>query len=293
MQQTFHLHLVSDATGETLSTVARACVAQFDGVDVIEHVWSLVRTPGQMQRVISGIAVHPGVVLFTVVDPALRESLEQGCAAEGVPCTFVLQPVMTTLINYLGRPPGGRPGSQHELNSDYFRRIEAMEFTLAHDDGQGLSTLARADVIVLGVSRTSKTPTCLYLANRGLRAANVPLVPGIAPPNVLTSLQGPVIVGLTSDAAHLVQIRRNRIKQYGDAAQETEYIEFDEVKRELSEARRLFLSNGWPVIDVTRRSIEETAAAIYQLHANRVASRQMAAAPDMSEPQFLPVEPLP
>ncbi|MBL8670607.1 MAG: kinase/pyrophosphorylase [Alphaproteobacteria bacterium] len=276
--RSFHLHLVSDATGETLSTVARACVAQFPGAEAVEHMWSLVRTQGQVQRVLTGIRAHPGVVLCTIVDRPLREQLETGCRSLGVPCSFVLAPALNTLAAYLGQAIHGRPGGQHEMNEEYYRRIEAMEYTLAHDDGHGTPNLERADVVLVGVSRTSKTPTCLYLANRGLKAANVPLVPNVPLPAFLLTATKPLIVGLTTDAARLVQIRRNRLSQFGDAAAVSTYANLEDVRAELATARRLCQEHGWPVIDVSRRSIEETAAAIYQLYVDRL-ERQSEAAP--------------
>jgi len=266
--QRFHLHLVSDATGETLSSVARACLVQFDQVEPIQHLWWLVRSQGQVARVVAGIEAEPGVVLATLMDGAVRSLLEEACRQMRVPFIPVLDPVMAALSGYLNVEFGAQPGRQHVLDADYFARIDAMHYTLAHDDGQLLTGLEDADVVLTGVSRTSKTPTCMYLANRGVKAANVPLIPGMPPPPELMSLKGPLIVGLTKEPKSLADIRRSRLKflQQND---ETDYADEEQVKSEVAEARRLFARQGWPVIDVTRRSIEEASATILQLLTQR------------------------
>ncbi len=262
--QRFHLHLVSDATGETLSSVARACLVQFEQVQPIEHMWWLVRSQGQVARVVAGIEAEPGVVLATLMDGAVRALLEEACRQLKVPFIPVLDPVMAALSGYLNVQFGAQPGRQHVLDAEYFARIDAMHYTLAHDDGLLLIGLDEADVVLTGVSRTSKTPTCMYLANRGIKAANVPLIPGMPPPPELMSLKGPLIVGLTKEPKSLSDIRRSRLKflQQND---ETDYADEERVKNEVTEARRLFARQGWPVIDVTRRSIEEASATILQL----------------------------
>jgi regulator of PEP synthase PpsR (kinase-PPPase family) len=264
----FHLHLVSDSTGETVHSVARACLVQFDEAQAIEHVWSMVRTRPQIERVIAGVEANPGVVLFTLVSDALRTSLQQGCRRLQVPAIPVLDPVIGALASYLGRESRGMPGKQHLLDSEYFARIDAMTFALNHDDGQSSWGLNDADVVLVGVSRTSKTPTCLYLANRGIKAANVPLVPGMPLPPELMEAAHPLIVGLTNDPERLIQLRRHRLSMlHHDEA--TDYTDLEAVRAEVREARRIFAERHWPVIDVTRRSIEETAAAIMRLLAHR------------------------
>lgn len=258
-----HIHLVSDATGETNHQIARACLVQFDGVRAKEHVWSLVRTRSYLEKVIAGLEANPGPVLFTLVDPELRRRLEDTCRRLEVPFIAVLDPVLSALGAHLGIKSHGRPGRQHELDAAYFRRIEAMDFTLAHDDGQLVRDLEDADIVVVGVSRTSKTPTSLYLANRGYKTANVPLVPGIDPPEELFRLRKPLVVMFTTDPARLIQVRRNRVLMLKQR-EETDYVALDQVRKEVADARRLAQRHGWPVIDVTRRSIEETAAAVLQ-----------------------------
>ena len=264
----FHLHLISDATGETLNAVVRACLAQFEGVEVVQHLWPLVRTPGQLQQIVGEIETEPGMVLYTIVDGELRDQLEDRCRAAGVRCVAVLDPVIAPLAQYLGVATTGRPGRQHAMDAEYFSRIDAMNFVLTHDDGQSTANLADADIILVGVSRTSKTPTCIYLANRGIKAANVPFVPGCLLPAELFEATNALIVGLTENAARLVQVRRNRLRLLHQN-EETAYTDPEQVKAEVTEAQRMFQKHGWPTIDVTRRSIEETAAAVLQLYMQR------------------------
>ncbi|HLF58674.1 MAG TPA: pyruvate, water dikinase regulatory protein [Alphaproteobacteria bacterium] len=268
MSERFHLHLVSDSTGETITSVARACLVQFEGVDAVEHVWNLVRTKRQLQRAIAGVENNPGVVLFTLVDAKMRTALEGACRQLQVPCISLLDPAIAALSEYFGIKSRAKPGLQHALDAEYFARIDAINFVLAHDDGQLTKDLNEADVVLVGISRTSKTPTCIYLANRGVKAANVPLVPGVGLPAELMRATKPLIVGLTKDPIPLVQIRRNRLRSLNQE-EETDYIDLEKVKLEVATARRVFAENDWPAIDVTRRSIEEVAAAILQLHDRR------------------------
>ena len=263
-----HLHMVSDATGETVHSVVRACLVQFEGIDVSEHMWPLVRTKGHLEKVLTAIAREPGLVLYTLVDKGLQTALVGGLRRLKVPHLSVLDPIMGALASYLGLQSRNLPGRQHELDAEYFSRIEAMQFVLSHDDGQATWDLDHADIVLVGVSRTSKTPTCIYLANRGIKAANVPIVPGVALPHELVEARHPLVVGLTKDPLRLVQIRRNRLRTLNES-ENTDYADLETVKRELAAARRIFAEHHWPVIDVTRRSIEETAAAILQLHADR------------------------
>jgi regulator of PEP synthase PpsR (kinase-PPPase family) len=260
----FHLHLVSDATGDTVHSVARACLVQFEEAEAIEHIWSMVRTKSQVERVLTGIEANPGVVLFTLVDETLRGPLQEGCRRLQVPAIPVLDPVIGALAAHLGRKSRGLPGRQHLMDHEYFARIDAMTFALNHDDGQSSWGLNDADVVLVGVSRTSKTPTCIYLANRGIKAANVPFVPGVPPPPELFETKRPLIVGLTNDPERLIQIRRNRLTSL-QQDDKTDYTDTEAVRAEVAQARRLFAERRWPVIDVTRRSIEETAAAILKL----------------------------
>ncbi len=260
----FHIHLVSDSTGETLNAMARAVCARFTDILPIEHIYALVRSIRQLDRALEEIAGAPGVVMHTIIDPNLRAALEEGCRKLDMPCIAALDPVVSAMSRYLGAKISTRVGAQHALNNDYFDRIEALDYAIAHDDGQGGQDLTQADVILVGVSRTSKTPTCIYLAHRGVRAANVPLVPGRPPPEQLFELKNTLIVGLMTTPERLIQIRRNRLLSLKEN-RESDYIDTDSVRAEIIAARRLFEKNGWPIIDVTRRSVEETAAAIINL----------------------------
>ena len=260
----FHLHLVSDATGETLIAVSRAAAAQYETVSAIEHVYPLVRSEAQLARVLAEIEASPGVVLYTLVEPEWQERLENFCHDLGCPCLSVLQPVLSLFQSYLGQASAPRPGAQHVLNAEYFRRIDAMNYTLLHDDGQLGGDLESADIVLVGISRTSKTPTSIYLANRGIKTANIPLVPNVPLPVELERLKKPLIVGLVASADRIVQIRQNRLLSL-KADDETPYVDPASVADEVLQSRRLCARRGWPVIDVTRRSIEETAAAILDL----------------------------
>ncbi|MCJ2071453.1 kinase/pyrophosphorylase [Methylobacterium sp. J-030] len=261
----FHLHLVSDSTGETLINVGRAAAAQYEGVSAIEHVYPLVRSAAQLDRVISEIRAAPGLVLYTLVGGDLGERLEEVARETGSPCLSVLRPVHDLLRAYLGAETTARPGAQHMLNAEYFKRIDAMNFTLAHDDGNLPEDLEDADVILLGVSRTSKTPTSIYLANRGLKTTNLPLVPGMPLPPAIERARKPLVVGLFASPERIVQIRQNRLSSL-NADESSLYVDRSAVADEITMSRRLFTKNRWPTIDVTRRSIEETAAAIVDLY---------------------------
>ncbi len=266
MRSYFHLHLVSDSTGETLIAVSRAATAQYEGTSAIEHVYPLIRTEAQLERSILEIESEPGIVLYTLVDAALTERLEAACKIIGCPCLSILNPVLNLFQSYLGVTFAPRPGAQHMLNADYFKRIDALNFTMMHDDGVLPDNLNDAEVLLVGVSRTSKTPTAIYLANRGIKTANYPLVPGVPIPRELeTNIGGPLIVGLIATPERIVQIRQNRLLSL-NASDESDYVDRQSVTEELANSRRVFSRNNWPVIDVTRRSIEETAAAIIDLH---------------------------
>jgi len=259
----FNIHLVSDATGETLQLVARAAVTQFESAEPQEHLWSMIRTESQLQTAIEGIQENPGLVMYTLVNNDLRQRLETACRQMGLPSVDILRPAIELLRQYLHAESRNQPGRQHALDADYFARIDAMTFTLAHDDGQSLFGLNDADVVLVGVSRTSKTPTSMYLANRGIKAANVPLIAGQPIPDELEAISGPTVVGLTISTKRLIQVRRSRLTLYKEE-RDTDYVDEEAVRKEVTEARRLYARKGWPVIDVTGRSIEETAAGILQ-----------------------------
>ncbi|HEY8332328.1 MAG TPA: pyruvate, water dikinase regulatory protein [Tardiphaga sp.] len=270
----FHLHLVSDSTGETLITVARAVAAQYANVTPVEHVYPLVRSQKQLDRVLTEIEEAPGIVLFTLLEKDLVGRLEAKCQEINSPSLSIIGPVMQLFQAYLGASTTGRVGAQHTLNAEYFKRIDALNYSMMHDDGQHVEGLEEADVVLVGVSRTSKTPTSIYLANRGVRTANVPLVPGIPIPHQLEVLKKPLVVSLHATPERLIQIRQNRLLSLGADSGNEDYIDRQSVTEEVTFARRLSAKYGWPLLEVTRRSIEETAAAIMKLLADRQRQRQ-------------------
>ncbi len=265
----FHLHLISDSTGETLITVARATSAQYNSASPVEHVYPAVRTNKQLDRVLTEIEEAPGVVLYTLLDQALITRLEDKCRELGLPCLSILGPVLRLFQAYLGAESTYRVGAQHILNAEYFKRIDALNYTMMHDDGQHIDELEEADVVLLGVSRTSKTPTSIYLANRGVKTANVPLVLGVPVPPQLESIQHPLVVGLFATPERIVQIRENRLLGLKRRLDNDQYVDRQAVAEEIAFSRRLCARHNWPLIDVTRRSIEETAAAIMALLTER------------------------
>jgi regulator of PEP synthase PpsR (kinase-PPPase family) len=271
----FHLHLVSDSTGETLITVARAVAAQYANVTAVEHVYPLVRSQKQLDRVLDEIEEAPGIVLFTLLEKDLVLRLESKCKEINIPSLSIIGPVMQLFEAYLGAATAGRVGAQHVLNAEYFKRIDALNYTMMHDDGQHVEGLEEADVVLVGVSRTSKTPTSIYLANRGIRTANVPLVPGIPLPHQLENLKKPLVVSLHATPERLIQVRQNRLLSMGTGPSNSgeDYIDRQAVTDEVAYARRLCARFNWAQLDVTRRSIEETAAAVLKLYTDRQRQR--------------------
>lgn len=258
----FHVHMVSDSTGETLNAVFKAVTAQFAAAHAFEHIFSLIRSRPAMERVLAEIEAAPGLVLYTMMNPDLRRLLEARCAELQVPAISVLDPFIGAFSDYLGLQQTRKAGAQHEMDDAYFRRIAAIDYTLAHDDGQMVWDLEPADVVVVGVSRTSKTPTCMYLANRGVKAANIPLIPTQDPPAQLFTLRKPLVVGLIAAPERLAQIRQSRLGGMNAEEHVDQYSDLETVRAEVLKAKRLYAKHRWPVIDVTRKSVEETAAAI-------------------------------
>ncbi len=263
----FNIYLVSDATGTTLQGLARAALSQFDGIEAKERFWPMIRSEAQIDRAIEDIRKTPGPVLFTLVDRKLRHKLQDICADLDIPCMPIMDPILRNMSSYLGLPSKGIPGLQHALDEAYFKRMDAVDFALSYDDGQHLDGLNEADVVLVGVSRTSKTPTCIFLARRGIKAANIPLVPGVSFPEKLIGLKKPLFVGLTESPKRLENLRRSRLNAEENKHDYAgnEYLELEKIEEEIKNARRLFSKNNWPVIDVTRRSVEETTAEIIVL----------------------------
>jgi len=266
----FHLHLVSDATGETLTTIAKAAAVQYSQMRAIEHVHPLVRTSRQLKRVLQEIEQTPGIVLYTIVNTVLSLELEDRCRELGVPCLHVLQPVMQALESYLGAARTPTVAGQHVLDADYFRRIDALNFTMAHDDGRLPENLSEADIVILGISRTSKTPTSIYLAQRGYKTTNLPLVPSIPLPPAFDKPHTAFVVCLVASPERIAEVRRNRAMLMADRDLD-DYVDRAHIASEIAYSRKICAKRGWPVIDVTRRSIEETAATIIKLMHDREA----------------------
>jgi len=264
----FHVHLVSDSTGETLVAMMKASTAQFRNATALEHLHTLVRSEDQMEKTLAEIASKPGVVLYTLVNHERRKLLENRCAKLNIPAISILDPALSMLGRYLGSAMISEVGAQRNLDAEYYNRIEALDFAMAHDDGQNVQGLRDADIILLGISRTSKTPTCIYLANRGFKAGNIPLVPNAPLPTILEGFKNPFIIGLVASPDRIVQIREQRLMGLNQK-ERTDYIDVDRVRDEMREAKRMFVKKGYKVIDVTRKSIEETSAQIinaYQAH---------------------------
>jgi regulator of PEP synthase PpsR (kinase-PPPase family) len=257
--------MISDSTGETLIAAGRAAAAQFQSSLAIEHVYPLIRHRRQILAVLESIDREPGIVLYTIVDEELAGLIDDRCAAMGIPSVNVLKPVLVTFQAYLGPPSRRRVGGQHALNAEYFKRIEALNFAMDHDDGQLPEDYDEADLVLIGISRTSKTPTSIYLANRGIKTANIPIVPGHDLPESLYRATRPLIVGLVATTDRISQVRENRELGTSGTYDRHQYIDRAAINEELKYARALCARHNWPLIDVTRRSIEETAAAIVAL----------------------------
>ena len=265
----YNIHLVSDSTGETLSTIAKAVLVQYKNLDFQQHMHSLVRNKRQIESVYEEIKERPGVVLCTLYDFELKKTLQTLCDELKVPLIDPLDGIHQSLTSVYGIKGSPIIGGQHQLNTEYFERIDAMNYTLAHDDGVISGDLDAADVILVGVSRTSKTPTSIYLANRGIKTANIPFVNNIPLPHELTVVRHPLIVGLVATPERIIQIRKNRLMAL-NAKDDSSYVDKRLVSEEIVKAKKLFESSNWPVIDVTRKSIEETAAEVMLLLRGRI-----------------------
>ena len=264
MVKKINIHLISDSTGETLGSVARAVLSQFEGVESDDFMWPLVRTRPQLERVIESISKAPGIVMYTILQDDLIASLKKKCHELRIPCIPALSHIIAEFSNYLNMDISHTVGRQHILDGEYFSRVEAISYTITHDDGQSSWDLYDADVIIVGVSRTSKSPTSVYLSCRGYKTANIPFVSIETIPDTIYDLKNPLIVGLTINPEKLVQIRQTRLTSLGQETG-TSYIDIDAIKGEIAESRKLFSKLNCPIIDVTKRSVEETAAKIIQL----------------------------
>lgn len=260
----FHLHLVSDSTGETLGSISRAVLSQFPNVEATYHMWTLVRTKMQMERIVKEIEKTGGIILYTIIDNNLLNILLHSCHELKIPCISALDQVISEFSNHLGKEVLHESGRQHKLDQEYFSKIEAINYALSHDDGQKTDDLEKADVIIIGPSRTSKSPTCVYLAYRGFKAANIPYVKDIGLPDKLESMPSHKIIGLVISPEILVHIRTNRLKNLNKNLKDP-YVDIEMVREEILEVKRICLKNRWRTIDVTKRSVEETSANIIQM----------------------------
>jgi regulator of PEP synthase PpsR (kinase-PPPase family) len=263
-EKRINLHLISDSTGETLSSVSRAVLSQFENVESNDFYWPLIRNKFQLEKVMEAITKDPGIVLYTILQDDLTELLKNHCYELQIPCIPVLSRIITEFSNYLGMNMSHTIGRQHILDEEYFSRVEAISYTLNHDDGQSTWDLYDADIVIIGVSRTSKSPTSVYLSCRGYKTANVPFVTIDTIPDTVYDLKKPLIVGLTINPEKLVQIRQSRLTSIGQDVK-TDYIDVESIKNEIAESRKLFSKLNCVTIDVTQKSVEETSARIIQL----------------------------
>lgn len=264
------VYLLSDSTGETVARIGAATLSLFADEDVERRLHIFIRSEQETTAVIKKIAAAPGLVIVTMVDHHLRRRIIDAAREIGVDVVPVLQPVIAAMERFLGAGAEARMGGQYKVDDGYFRRVDAIDYAMANDDGAQSDRFARADVILTGVSRTSKTPTCFYLAVRGVKAANLPLVPGADPPRAFFEAveTGVPVIALTASPNRLSQIRTHRLEAIGHD-QGADYAALEQVRREVADARLLFERIGAPVIDVTRRSIEETAAEIMAILRDR------------------------
>ena len=258
------IHIVSDSTGETINRAVTATIAQFPSVKKQETFWPMIRSEKQVDDVVKYISKKPGLVVLSILDENHRKRLEDGCKKLAVPFTSPLDKLYEIFKKSLSLSRTKIVGSQHKLDENYFKRVEAFEYAMQHDDGQKIYTMKDADVILVGVSRTSKTPTSIYLANRGLKVANIPLVVNTPLPKEILTFTKPIIIGLLKDPRTLLHVRQTRLNVMGEKHL-TQYADLDSIKLEIVQARKIYTKYAWPSIDVSRRSVEETSATIIQI----------------------------
>ena len=263
------IHLISDSTGETLKSVGAAAAAQFENLEYEENVYPLIRSKKNLERVFEKIKENPGIVLCTLVDDEISKILENFCDDNKITYMPFMNNIVSLIEDETGIKATKTPGGQHKLNDEYFKRIEALNFTLEHDDGQNIDTITNAEIILVGVSRTSKTPTCIYLANQGIKAANIPLVPNQELPKLKENKKNLSVIALITTPQNLVEVRKKRAIELGLDPKKDEYTNINGVTKEINEAKKIFNKMGWPTIDTTRRSVEETAAAIMSIRAQK------------------------
>tara|TARA_Y100000389_G_scaffold112461_1_gene109507 strand:- start:704 stop:1519 length:816 start_codon:yes stop_codon:yes gene_type:complete len=264
-----NLHLISDSTGETLGAISRAVISQFDNIEVEEFIWPLTRGYNQFEKIKNTISQNPGIVLYTILKDDLIKDLKKHCDNLNLPCISALSRIISQFSRYLQMDVAGSIGRQHILDEEYFLKVEAINYTIEHDDGQKVRDLDNADIVIVGVSRTSKSPTSVFLSCRGYKTANIPFVNLDTFPKEIYDIKKPLIVGLMINPEKLMQVRQVRVNTMGDTNIETDYIKIEKIKKEIAESRILFSKLQCPIIDVTKRSVEETSAKIMQLYVSR------------------------
>ena len=266
MNNTYQIYLISDSTGETLDRIFLAIKAQFKNIDYKVHTFSFTRTENQIFKILSDAEKDfNSIILYSIVDSDLAKYLANISDEKKIPCFGVLGDLILSFSKLLNQEASHQPSGQHALNEEYYKRMEAITFTMAHDDGNLVKDISKADLILLGVSRTSKTPTSIYLANRGYKTVNIPLVLNQSVPSELKSNKTSCIVGLVADPERLSDIRRNRLAIMKEQNLK-DYTDLDSIKKEVEDSKKLFKKYNWPIIDVTRKSVEETAASIIKIY---------------------------
>ena len=267
MSNTYEIYLVSDSTGETLERIFLAIKAQFKNFNYKTHYFSFTRTENQILKIIeNSLKNKNSIFLYTIVDNKLAQFLSTECNKKKIPCFGVLGDLILTFSKLLNQEASHIPSGQHVMNEDYYKKIEAIQFTMNHDDGNSLDDIGKSDIILLGVSRTSKTPTSIYLANKGMKISNIPLVNEKSVPEFLKENPNlTCVVGLTAEPDRLVDLRKNRMQSIKENENKN-YIDFEKIRNEIELSKKLFQKYNWPTIDVTRKSVEETAASILKIH---------------------------
>ena len=267
MKNSHNIYLISDSTGETLDRIFLALKAQFENFDYEINRLSFIRTENQIKKIIENSSKNKNsIILYTIVNSKLAKFLVEESNKKKIPCFGVLGELILNFSKILNQKASHEPSGQHILNKEYYDRIEAIQFTMNHDDGNNIKDIEKSDIIILGVSRTSKTPTSIYLANRGYKTSNIPLVNEKSVPSKMKSIKfKPCVIGLVTEAERLYEIRKNRLNSLKEK-QRSEYTNVNVIKKELENSKKIFKTNKWPTIDVTRKSVEETAASIIKIY---------------------------
>ena len=267
MSNTYEIYLVSDSTGETLDRIFLALKAQFSKIEYKAHQFSFTRTENQILKIIDICKKKENcIILYTIVDTKLAKFLTTESFKKKIPCFGVLGDLILSFSKLLNQKATHLPSGQHVLDDEYYNRIEAIQFTMNHDDGNQINDINKSDIILLGVSRTSKTPTSVYLANKGFKTSNIPLVNNESLPNILKkNPKLTCVVGLTTEPERLIDIRKNRMNLLKEQ-EKTNYTNFEKISKEVEEAKKIFKKYNWPTVDVTRKSVEETAASVIKIY---------------------------